>query len=253
MTVSAGNTAQTLAWAAALEGLPCTVVVPAAAPRAKTDAAAAYGAEVIRHGANHVEAWEMGHKLIAERGLTLVHPYDDEMVIAGHGTIGLEILEDRPDVQAILVPIGGGAISTGVALAVKAQRPDVRVIGVEPALATKMSQALAAGHPVEIPPSTTIADGLRASHVGEINLALAQHYLDAVVQVSDDAIADAVSLVLQRAKLMVEPSGAATVGALLEGVVALPENAVTVAVLSGGNADPAKLCEILTRSEAHGS
>jgi threonine dehydratase len=248
ITVSAGNTAQSLAWAAALEGIPCTVVVPAAAPRAKTDAATAYGAEVIRHGANHVESWEMGHKLIAERGLTLVHPYDDELVIAGHGTIGLEILEDQPDVQAILVPIGGGAISTGIALAVKSQRPDVKVIGVEPALATKMSQALAAGHPVEIPPSTSIADGLRAPHVGEINLALAQQYLDSVVQVSDDFIAQAVDLVLQRAKLMVEPSGAATVGALLEGVADLPANAVTVAVLSGGNADPAKLIEILTRA-----
>lgn len=245
ITVSAGNTAQSLAWAAALEGLPCTVVVPAAAPRAKTDAATAYGAEVVRYGASHVESWEMGHKLIAERGLTLVHPYDDEIVIAGHGTIGLEILEDRPDVQAVLVPIGGGAISTGIALAIKSTRPDVKVIGVEPALATKMSEALAAGHPVEIPPSTTIADGLRAPHVGQINLELAQKYLDAVVQVPDDAIARAVSLLLQRAKLMVEPSGAATVGALLAGVVDLPENAVTVAVLSGGNADPAKLCEIL--------
>jgi threonine dehydratase len=246
ITVSAGNTAQSLAWAAALEGLPCTVVVPAAAPRAKTDAATAYGAEVIRHGASHVEAWELGHKLIAERGLTLVHPYDDEIVIAGHGTIGLEILEDLPGVQAILVPIGGGAIATGIALAVKSTRPDVKVIGVEPALATKMSQALAAGHPVEIPPSTTIADGLRASHVGAINLELAQKYLDAVVQVSDAAIAQAVSLLLQRAKLMVEPSGAATVGALLEGVVDIPPGTVTVALLSGGNADPAKLVEILT-------
>ena len=246
ITVSAGNTAQSLAWAAALEGIPCTVVVPSAAPKAKTDAATAYGAEVIRYGANHAESWEMGHKLIAERGLTLVHPYDDELVIAGHGTIGLEILEDLPQVQAVLVPIGGGAISTGIALAIKSLRPDVKVIGVEPALATKMSQALAAGKPVEIPPSTTIADGLRAPHVGAINLELAQKYLDAVVQVSDPFIARAVSLVLQRAKLMVEPSGAATVGALLEGVVDLPANAVTVAVLSGGNADRAKLIEFLS-------
>ena len=249
ITVSAGNTAQSLAWAAALEGIPCTVVVPNAAPKAKTDAATAYGAEVIRHGANHVESWEMGHKLIAERGLTLVHPYDDELVIAGHGTIGLEILEDLPQVQVVLVPIGGGAIATGIALAIKSLRPDVKVIGVEPALATKMSQALAAGKPVEIAPSTTIADGLRAPHVGAINLELAQKYLDAVVQVSDPFIARAVNLVLQRAKLMVEPSGAATVGALLEGVVDLPADAVTVAVLSGGNADRAKLIEILSMDE----
>lgn len=246
ITVSAGNTAQSLAWAAALEGIPCTVVVPEAAPKAKTDAATAYGAEVIRYGASHVQSWEMGNKLIAERGLTLVHPYDDELVIAGHGTIGLEILEDLPQVQAVLVPVGGGAISTGIALAIKSLRPDVKVIGVEPALATKMSEALAAGHPVEIAPSTTIADGLRAPHVGAINLQLAQQYLDAVVQVSDPAIACAVGLLLQRAKLQVEPSGAATLGALLEGAADLPANAVTVAVLSGGNIDRAKLAEFLT-------
>lgn len=249
ITVSAGNTAQSLAWAAQLEGIPCTVVVPEAAPKAKTDAALAYGAEVIRHGASHVQSWEKGYQLIAERGLTLVHPYDDELVIAGHGTIGLEILEDLPDVGVVLVPIGGGAISTGIALAIKSVRPDVRVIGVEPALATKMSQALAAGHPVEIPPSTTVADGLRAPHVGAINLALAQQYLDGVVQVSDDAITCAVGLLLQRAKLMVEPSGAATVGALLEGAADLPADTVTVAVLSGGNMDRAKLVDFLTAAK----
>lgn len=245
LTVSAGNTAQSLAWAAALEGIPCTVIVPEAAPRAKTDAATAYGATVIRHGANHVEAWALADQLLAERGLTLVHPYDDPDVVAGHATIGLEILEDRPDVEYVLAPIGGGAISTGIALAIKAIRPEVCVIGVEPALATKMSQALAAGHPVEIAPSTSIADGLRAPHVGAVNFTLAQQYLDRVVQVSDPAIACAVGLVMQRAKLVVEPSGAAAIGALLEGVAGVPAGAVTVAVLSGGNADRAKLAEIL--------
>jgi threonine dehydratase len=246
ITVSAGNTAQTLAWAAAQLEIPCTVVVPAAAPRAKTDAATAYGAEVIRHGANHVESWEMGNKLIAERNLVLVHPYDDPLVVAGHGTIGLEILEDVPGVQAVLVPIGGGAISTGVAFAIKSIRPEVQVIGVEPELAPKMSQALLAGRPVEIPPSLTIADGLRAPHVGQVNYDLATQYLDAVVQVSDPAIIRAVGLVMTRAKLVVEPSGAAVVGALLEGRADIPENAVTVAVLSGGNADRVKLAEMLT-------
>lgn len=247
ITVSAGNTAQSLAWAAAQQGIPCTVIVPAAAPRAKTDAATAYGAEVIRHGANHVESWALGNQLIAERNLVLVHPYDDEQVVAGHGTIGLEILEDLPEVQYVLAPIGGGAISTGIAFAVKSLRPDVKVIGIEPALATKMSQALAAGKPVEIAPSTTIADGLRAPHVGAVNYALATTWLDGVVQVGDAAIAQAVRLLATRAKLVVEPSGAAALGALLEGVVDLPENAVTAVVLSGGNVDPAKLAEILTQ------
>ncbi len=246
LTVSAGNTAQSLAWAAALEGLPCTVIVPETAPRAKTDAAAAYGATVIRYGTSHAQSWEYARKLLAERGQTLVHPYDDADVIAGHGTIGLEILEDRPDVAVVLVPIGGGAIATGIALAIKSIRPEVCVIGIEPELAPKMSRALAAGEPVEIPPSTSIADGLRAPHVGAINLELAQRYLDGVVQVTDPAIACAVGLVLQRAKLMVEPSGAATVGALLEGKLDIQRDAVTVALLSGGNADRTKLAEILT-------
>ena len=247
LTVSAGNTAQTLAWAAGLQGIPCTVIVPNGAPKSKTDAATAYGAEVIRHGSNHHESWEFANKLLAERGLTLVHPYDDELVIAGHGTIGLEILEDRPDVQVVLVPIGGGAISTGIGLAIKTLRPDVRIIGVEPALAPKMSRALAAGEPVDIGASTTVADGLRAPKVGQINLELAQRYLDAVVQVSDAAITAAVSLVLLRAKLLAEPSGVATVGALLEGKADIPAGAVTVAVISGGNPDKSRLIEILTQ------
>ncbi len=249
MTVSAGNTAQSLAWAAAREGLACTVIVPEAAPRAKTDAATAYGATVIRHGKNHQEAWALADQLLAERGLTLVHPYDDADVVAGHGTIGLEILEDLPEVEAVIVPIGGGAISTGVALAIKSVKPSVTIIGVEPALATKMSQALAAGHPVEIPPSTSIADGLRAPHVGAVNFALAERYLDRVVQVDDDAIACAVGLLAQRAKLMVEPSGAATVGALLQGITGISANTLTVAVLSGGNVDRTKLAEILTMTK----
>jgi threonine dehydratase len=250
LTVSAGNTAQSLAWAAALEGIPCTVIVPTTAPKAKTDAAIAYGAEVIRHGANHHEAWELGHRLVAERGLTLIHPYDDETVVAGHGTIGLEILEDLPETEAVVVPIGGGAIATGIALAVKSLRPDVAVIGVEPELAPKMTQALAAGHPVEIPPSATIADGLRASHVGEVNFALAQRYLDQVAQVSDDAIVAALGLILERCKLLVEPSGAAAVGALLEGRVSLAGGTRTVALLSGGNIDRAKLVDLLSLPNA---
>jgi len=249
LTVSAGNTAQSLAWAAALENIPCTVIVPNAAPRAKTDAATAYGAEVIRHGSSHHESWALAHQLLAERHLTLVHPYDDELVIAGHGTIGLEILEDRPDVQVVLVPVGGGAISTGIALAIKSTRPDVMVIGVEPELAPKMSRALAAGSPVDIGPSTTVADGLRAPYVGAINLQLAQQYLDAVIQVSDDAITCAVGLLLQRCKLLVEPSGAVTFAALLEGKAKIPAGAVTVGVLSGGNVDRSKLVSMLTQEK----
>jgi len=249
LTVSAGNTAQSLAWAAALEGIPCTVIVPNAAPKTKTDAATAYGAEVIRHGASHHESWELAHKLLAERGLTLVHPYDDEVVIAGHGTIGLEILEDLPDVQAVLIPIGGGAIATGIGLAIKSLRPDVKIIGVEPALAPKMTRALAAGEPVDIGLSTTIADGLRAPKVGQVNLDMARLYLDEVIQVSDDAITCAVGLVLQRCKLLAEPSGVATVGALLEGKASILAGMKTVAVISGGNPDRSKIIELLGKEK----
>ncbi len=245
LTVSAGNTAQTLAWISAREGLQCTVIVPETAPLAKTAAAEAYGATVLRHGRNHHESWAFAYELLNQNGATLIHPYDDPAVVAGHGVIGLEILEDKPDIQAVLVPVGGGALATGVAFAIKTLRPDVKIIGVEPELAPRMIKALEAGKPIEIPPSSTVADGLRAPIVGAINLEIAQKYIDAVIPVSDNAIINAQMLILERAKLLTEPAGATSVAALLEGVSGLPEHTVAAAILSGGNTDRATLAKHL--------
>jgi threonine dehydratase len=249
ITVSAGNTAQALAWAATVQGIRCTVIVPAIAPLSKTEAATAYGADVVRHGNGHHDCWELAYQLIAEHGLTLIHPYDDAAMIAGHGTIGLEIFEDLPDVDIVLVPVSGGALLNGVGIAIKSQRPDVQVIGVEPEVAPHMARALEAGHPVDIGQTTTIADGLRAPFVGNLNFELAQQSFDSVALISEDAIRCAVGLILQRTKLVVEPAGAITVAALLEGKIDLSAGAKVVAVLSGGNIDRATLAEILAASK----
>lgn len=250
ITVSTGNTAQSLAWAARQQRISCTVVVPTTAPRTKREAAAGYGAEVIAIGESMHQCWEAADTLIATRGLTLVHPCDDPFLIAGHGTLGLEILEDCPEVQAVLVPVGGGALATGVAVAIKLTRPEVKVFGVEPKLAPKLSRALAQGQPVDIGVTATIADGLRTPVIGSLPFALARQYLDAVIQVSEEAMIEAMRLLLLRGKYLVEPAGAAAVGALLEGSAPLPEQALTVAVLSGGNVDQSTLFDLLGRQEA---
>lgn len=250
ITVSTGNTAQSLAWAAGRQGIPCTVVVPTSAPRTKCDAATGYGAEVIGTGESLHLCWEIAETLIATRGLTLIHPCDDPFLIAGHGTLGLEVLEDCPEVQVVVVPVGGGALATGVAAAVKLVRPQVKVIGVEPKLAPKLSRALAHGQPVDIGATTTVADGLRTPVIGNLPFALARQYLDGVVQVSETAMIEAMRLLLLRGKYLVEPAGAAALGALLEGSVPVPAQALTVAVLSGGNIDQSTLFDLLGRTEA---
>lgn len=250
ITVSTGNTAQSLAWAAGQQGIPCTVIVPTTAPRTKREAATGYGAEVIAIGESMHQCWETADTLIAARGLTLIHPCDDPFLIAGHGTLGLEILEDRPEVYAVLVPVGGGALATGVAAAIKLLRPEVKVFGVEPKLTPKLSQALAHGRPVDVGATATVADGLRTSVIGSLPFALARQYLDAVIQVSEEAMIEAMRLLLLRGKYLVEPAGAAALGALLEGSAPVPEQALTVAILSGGNIDQSTLIGLLGSKEA---
>ncbi|MGZ6390643.1 MAG: threonine ammonia-lyase [Ktedonobacterales bacterium] len=250
ITVSTGNTAQSLAWAARQQGVPCTVVVPTTAPRTKREAATGYGAEVITIGESMHQCWETADMLIATRGLTLVHPCDDPFLIAGHGTLGLEILEDCPEVDAVVVPVGGGALATGVAAAIKLVRPEVKVFGIEPKLAPKLSRALAQGQPVDIGVTATVADGLRTPVIGNLPFALARRYLDAVIQVSEEAIIEAMRLLLLRGKFLVEPAGAAPLGALLEGGVPIPAQALTVAILSGGNIDQSALFDLLGGKEA---
>jgi len=242
VSLSAGNHAAALAYGATTLGSRATIVMPATALAAKVQATKAYGGEVVLTGGNLLEVC---HEIQTERDLTLVHPFDDPLVIAGQATVGLEITADLPDVDAVLVPVGGGGLISGVATAVKAYRPEIRVIGVEPYGADAMHRSLAAGRAVRLDRVDTIADGLAPPFAGEHTLRHVQAYVDEVVRVDDDAIAHALRMVMQRAKLAAEPSGVAGVAALLGGTVELPSEARVLAVISGGNADPAMLKRLL--------
>jgi threonine ammonia-lyase medium form len=245
VTVSAGNHAQALAWAARASNVRATVVMPAAASQAKADASAGYGAVVIRHGTTF-EAFERAQALAAEEGLVFVHPFDDEEVMAGAGTTALEILEQTSQIDAVVVPIGGGGLIGGIAAAIKQLRPSVRVYGVEPNGAAAMRASLDAGHAVRLQTVETIADGLAAPMAGTLTYEIVRRYVDDVVLVSDDEIVSAVRALLTRTKLLAEPAGAAAVAAILGRRLPLRAGEGVVAVLSGGNVDLPKLREMLT-------
>jgi threonine dehydratase len=247
VTVSAGNHAQALAWAARDAGVRCTVVMPAAASRAKVDASRGYGAEVVLHGVNSIESFARAHELAAERSLTLVHPFDDPAIIAGQGTVGLEILEQLDGVDDVIVPIGGGGLIAGIAIAIKEQRPDIRVFGVEPTGAAVMRKSLDEGHPVRLDSVKTIADGLAAPMAGDMTYPIVKRYVDDVVLVTDDEIATAMREILFSAKLLAEGGGAAATAAVLSGKLPV-EGRHVVAVLSGGNVDTSRVREILDAS-----
>lgn len=244
ITVSAGNHAQALAWAARDAGIKCTVVMPARASQTKVDASRGYGSEVVLHGASSIEAFARAHELAAERNLTFVHPFDDEAIIAGQGTVGLELMEQMPDVQDVIVPIGGGGLIAGVATAVKELRPSVRVFGVEPTGADVMRQSLDAGHAVRLESVKTIADGLAAPMAGDVTYPIVKQYVDDVVLVTDEEIAMAMREILFSAKLLAEAGGAAATAAVLSGKLKL-EGRHVVAVLSGGNVDVSRVREVL--------
>jgi threonine dehydratase len=244
ITVSAGNHAQALAWAARDAGVKCTVVMPEAATRAKVEASRGYGAEVVLHGASSIQAFARAHELAAERELTLVHPFDDEAVMAGQGTVGLEILDQLDDIDDVIVPIGGGGLIGGIAVAIKEQRPKIRVYGVEPTGAACMRQSLDAGHPVRLESVKTMADGLAAPFAGELTYPIVKRYVDDVVLVTDDQIMAAMREILLSAKLLAEGGGAAATAAVLTGKLPVDGRRV-VAVLSGGNVDPARIKEVL--------
>jgi threonine dehydratase len=242
VSLSAGNHAAALAYGARAVGTTATIVMPATALPSKIEATKGYGGEVVLTEGSLLDTCL---EIQRRRSLTLVHPFDDPLVIAGQGTVGLEILEDLPDVQAVVVPVGGGGLIGGISAAIKHQQPGVRVVGVEPEGANAMSQSLAEGRPVHLDHLQTIADGLAAPFAGEHTLRHAQAFVDEVVTVSDDAIAHALRLVMQRSKLAAEPSGAASVAALVSGAIHLEQGTTTVAVVSGGNADFGMLKQIL--------
>ncbi len=248
VTVSAGNHAQALAWAAAAESVPCTVAMPASAAPEKVAASREYGADVVLKGDVH-DAFEECFRLRDEAGMVFVHPFDDPAVVAGQGTVGLEILEDLPDVDVAVVPVGGGGLLSGIAAAVKSLRPAIRVVGVEPEGAAVLRRALDAGEIVTLEAIDTIADGLAPPYAGELALAHARAHVDDVVLVDDDALVEAMRFTLERAKLVVEPAGAAAVAGLLTGAVDAGGRRVA-AVASGGNIAPPGLVALLGRVPA---
>jgi threonine dehydratase len=230
---SSGNHAQAVALAAKLFGVKAVVVMPTTVTPAKRGGAERLGARVELAGTTTQDRMDRAIELVEAEGLTMVPPYDHAWIIAGQGTAGLEIAADMPDVETVLVPVGGGGLSAGVATAIKLRAPNAHVVGVEPVSAPKLSRARAAGHPVRIPATSGLADGLLAVEVGGITFAHHEKYVDEVVQVEDAALRCAMRLLLDRMKLVTEPSGAITVAALLEGLVR--PRGKTVAFLSGGN------------------
>jgi threonine dehydratase len=236
VTISAGNHAQAVAWAARASGVKAVVVMPEHASRTKVEASRGYGAEVVLHGDARA-AFQRAFALADERGLRFVHPFDDEEVVAGHGSCALEIIEDLPDVGTIVVPVGGGGLISGIAAAAPAVRPSVGVWGVEPEGADAMCRSLEKGEAVHLDAVSTVADGLGAPMAGVLNHALVAAYARGVVRVSDDDIVAAMKVLLERTKLLAEPAGAAGLAALLTGRVAPPTDAPVAVVVSGGNVD----------------
>ncbi|NIL99910.1 MAG: pyridoxal-phosphate dependent enzyme [Acidobacteria bacterium] len=240
VSISAGNAAAALAWAATRIGARSAIVMPRDAVRSKIEATEGYGGEVVPTDGDY-----MGdcRRVQAERGMTFVHPFDDLDVLAGHGVSGLEILEDEDDLDAILVPVGGGGLIGGIAAAVKNTRPSVQVIGVEPAGANVMTRSLASGRVETVKPDT-IADGLAAPFAGEHTLRHAQAWVDRVVTVTDEQILDALRLLWTRSKLAAEPSGAAALAAVVSGVAGISGRTVAC-VVSGGNVDASLVSRVL--------
>ncbi|UBV45326.1 threonine/serine dehydratase (plasmid) [Deinococcus taeanensis] len=250
---SSGNHAQAVAYAAQQLGIPAVVVMPDNAPHLKLDMTRAFGADVVIVGPASEERARRAEELSAERGLTPIPPYDDPRIIAGAGTVGLEILEDLPGTGTILVPVSGGGLISGVAAAVKLQRPGVRVIGVEPELAADAHESVRSGHRVTFSAeqvSRTLADGLRVQHLGDLNWAHVQAYVDDIITVSEAALRRAAREATLRTRLVTEPSGAVTIAAALDHRAALGETGPLVAILSGGNLDPGLLTELLTTGGA---
>jgi threonine dehydratase len=234
ITGSSGNHGQGVALAAKLFGIKATIVMPTTVPRAKRDGAERLGARCIYHGVTTAERIALANEIQQKEGLVFIPPFDDDTIITGQGTCGLEIAEDLPDVGTVLVPIGGGGLSAGVARAVKLLVPTARVIGVEPEGSPKYTKARAAGEPVTIPANPTgLADGLLAVRIGSRNFEYLEAHLDDVVTVPDGRLACAMQYAMERLKLLCEPSGAITLAALLDGTVTPVGK--TVAVLSGGN------------------
>lgn len=246
---SAGNHAQSLAYAARAAGVRCEVYMPVDAAVSKLAAVRAFGATVHQEGASVDECVELAKRRADQDGLTFVHPFDDTDVIAGQAGVGVELVEDLPELSVAVVPVGGGGLIAGVAAALKQRRPDVRVVGVQAERCSPFPQSLRTGEPARSPSVATIADGIAIKRPGAVTLPLVRQLVDDFVTVTEDAIAEAMVFVLERSKLVVEGAGAASLAAVLSGVVRPKEQGTTALVLSGGNVDVGLLAAIARRQE----
>lgn len=247
ITLSAGNAGQAYGWAGRAAGVPVTVVMPAGAVRSKVDACRGYGARVVLHGAHVGEALAELERIREAEGLTYCHPFDDPMVIAGNGTAGLELMDDLPEVDVVVVGVGGGGLISGIAAAVKGRRPRARVYGVEPERSNALSLALERGEIVRIQPES-VADGLGAPFAGEWTLAMARRYVDDVILIDDPTILAGLRFMLERGKQLLEPAGAAALAAVLAGRVPIRDGERVAVILSGGNVEIGRLGELIERA-----
>lgn len=249
IAASAGNHAQAVSYHASKRGIPAQIVMPIATPLNKVMSTRRFGGEVILHGANYDESCEEAKRRAAELGLTFVHPFDDAAVIAGQGTLGLEILSQVPDIDAVVVPIGGGGLISGIACALKEINPRLQVIGVQTSRLPSMKAAVAAGKQVTLPQASTLADGIAVRTAGELTLQMVQKYVDEIVTVEEEEIASAILLLLEREKTVAEGAGAAAAAAVLQHKIGCQGKRVA-AIVSGGNIDVGILSRIIERGLA---
>jgi threonine dehydratase len=248
VAASAGNHAQGVAYHATARGIKALIVMPLATPLVKVTATRGFGAEVVLHGANYDEAYAEAIRLCDAAGMTFIHPFDDAAVMAGQGTIGLELLEQIPELEAVVVPIGGGGLIGGIACAIKESKPHVKVVGVQTSRLPSMLAAVEAHHPVTIDPATTIADGIAVRRAGEVTYPMVERYVDELVTVDEDEIASSILVLLEREKTLAEGAGATALAALLQKKTSvIPAGAKTAVLVCGGNIDVTLLSRIIER------
>lgn len=246
IAASAGNHAQGVAYHATARGIKSTIVMPLPTPLVKVTSTRNFGANVVLHGANYDAAYQEARRLCEAEELTFIHPFDDVEVIAGQGTLALEMMEQIDGLEAVIVPIGGGGLISGIATAIKESNSNIRVIGVQTTRLASMQAAVEAGHPVTLDAATTIADGIAVRRSGDLTLPLVHRYVDEIVTVDEDEIASAILVLLEREKTLAEGAGAAALAALLQGKTSL-KNAKTGVLISGGNIDVTLLSRIIER------
>jgi threonine dehydratase len=247
IAASAGNHAQGVAFASARKKVSCTIVMPQNASPAKVAATKSYGADVVQRGFNYDEAWEATQEIAKREDRTIIHAFDDPDVIAGQGTIGLEILEDMNDIDRVYLPVGGGGLAAGMAIAIKTKRPDIKIIGVESKAFPAMKESMKRGSLQSIKAGYTIADGISVKSPGRLTFEISSRYLDDIVLVDDTAIVKTMFLLMERAKLVVEPAGAASLAYLLTNGQLIGKKEKVVSILSGGNVDMYLLGQIVAK------